>query len=145
MATFQNLNIQDENDINSLKQNSNSLEHHSLDRSESIYEERLDKLCAAITSIAESVHELKNVTFEQAQIVEKAMQLLATQQAGMDKFVDAFYEQAKSVTELLSSLKESTETAKHLAKAGAASQAIAKTHQEAIKELLQELRQSHNN
>jgi len=109
------------------------------------FEQKLDKLCEAIALIAESVRELKNVTLEQGKIVEKALQLAANQQTGMDKFVDAFYEQAKSVTELLLSLKESTEAARQLAKAGESSQAIAKSHQEAIRDLLQELRQSRNN
>jgi methyl-accepting chemotaxis protein len=106
---------------------------------------KLDKLCEAITLIATNVHELKNATIEQGRIVEKALQLAANQQTGMDKFIDAFYEQAKSVTELLLSLKESTEAAKQLARAGESSQAIAKSHQEAIRDLLQELRQSRNN
>jgi methyl-accepting chemotaxis protein len=118
---------------------------NSSDHSNVGFESRLDKLCAAIALIAESVQELKNVTAEQGKIIEKALQLAANQQTGMDKFVDAFYEQAKSVTELLLSLKESTEAARHLAKAGESSQAIAKSHQEAIRDLLQELRQSRNN
>jgi methyl-accepting chemotaxis protein len=109
------------------------------------FEEKLNKLCAAIAVIAQSVDELKNITIEQGKNVERALQLAEHQQAGMDKFVDAFYEQAKSVTELLLSLKESTEAARNLAKAGESSQAIAKSHQEAIRELLQELRQSRNN
>jgi len=122
-----------------------SFPESSSENSNGRFEARLDKLCAAIALIAESVQELKNVTAEQGKIVEKALQLAANQQTGMDKFVDAFYEQAKSVTELLLSLKESTEAARHLAKAGESSQAIAKSHQEAIRDLLQELRQSRNN
>ncbi len=112
---------------------------------ESSTEEKLDKLCAAIALIVVSVEDLKNATIEQGRNVEKALELAAKQQIGMDKFVDAFYEQAKSVTELLLSLKESTEAARHLAQAGESSQAIAKSHQEAIRDLIQELRQSRNN
>jgi methyl-accepting chemotaxis protein len=107
--------------------------------------EKLDKLCEAIALIAASVNDLKNATIEQGKTVEKALQLATNQQAGIDKFVDAFYEQAKSVTELLLSLKESTEAARQLAKVGESSQAIAKSHQESIRDLLQELRQSRNN
>jgi methyl-accepting chemotaxis protein len=109
------------------------------------FAEKLDKLCAAIALIAESVNDLKTATLEQGKSVEKALQLATNQQLGMDKFVDAFYEQAKSVTELLLSLKESTEAARQLAKVGESSQAIAKSHQESIRDLLQELRQSRNN
>ncbi|MFN3927571.1 MAG: hypothetical protein ACK4QL_09695 [Pseudanabaenaceae cyanobacterium] len=110
-----------------------------------VYQLAIARLVVATEKLLEGMQDLKSISLSQAQSLERLLSIATRQQESLQQFVTVLSEQAAAITELSRSLRDSVESTRQLARTVDSAAALAKANQEAIRTLLEELRQARLN
>lgn len=97
-------------------------------------DERLRQLVVATGQLVEGMAELKEITRQQAQTAER-------QQRNIQQFASIFAEQARAITELSQTAREAVAASRLSAQASQSAAAVAQDNQNAIRDLIDQMRQ----
>lgn len=109
------------------------------------YELMVARLAIATEKMVDGLQDLKAISLSQAQSLERLLSIATRQQESIQQFVTILSEQASAITELSRSLRDSVESTRQLARTVDSAAAMAKANQDAIRTLLEELRQARLN
>lgn len=117
------------------------------DRLDSI-DDRLARLVAVgeqqqqnIAALVTGISELKDGLSELKEIAHQQAQTAASQQETLRQFAAAFAQQARTISDLSRSVRDTVESSRSAARAAESAAVMARDNQNAIRDLIEELRQ----
>jgi uncharacterized protein YoxC len=108
-------------------------------------EELIARLAIATEKMLEGMGEIKVISLTQAHNLERLLHIATHQQETIQEFVKVFGEQAVAISDLSRSLRDSVESSRQLAQTVQSAAVLARSNQDTIKKLLEELRQTRLN
>jgi methyl-accepting chemotaxis protein len=110
-----------------------------------VYGQMIARLAIATEKLLDGMQDLKSVSVNQAQSLERLLSIATRQQESIQQFVTVLGEQATAITELSRSLRDSVESTRQLARTVDAAAVMARANQDSLRSLLEELRQTRLN
>lgn len=104
-------------------------------------DERLERLVAATGQLVEGMAELKEITRQQAQTAERQQQSIERLSLSTERLALAFTGQARDIVDLRAATSQLVETTRVVAQNGETSQYLSQRTLEAIRDLIDEMRQ----
>ncbi len=104
-----------------------------------------EKMLEGMNDLKAGMAEIKAITLTQAHNLERLLHIATHQQETIQEFVKIFSEQAAAISDLSRSLRDSVESSRQLARTVESAAVLARSNQDTIKKLLEELRQTRLN
>ncbi len=104
-----------------------------------------EKMLEGMNDLKAGMAEIKAISLTQAHNLERLLHIATHQQETIQEFVKIFSEQAAAISDLSRSLRDSVESSRQLARTVESAAVLARSNQDTIKKLLEELRQTRLN